>query len=197
MTKNLAKILSLLLSPAILLIPIPLILVYKTTGDFLVSIEWTVISCFFLLLMIVSVILGNFIGVFSDFDVSVKKERPKLFLLGMLIVFLFLASLIVLNGPKILFAGVYAIIFGVLAMYVLNKWIKVSLHTASMTVFSFTLILIFGRLFIPSLLLVPLVGWARVKIKKHTPREVYAGGFLGAVFTIIVYIAIRLTFFRV
>jgi len=39
-----------------------------------------------------------------------------------------------------------------------------------------------------SLLLIPLVAWSRVFLKKHTMREAIAGGLLGSVVTIATFI---------
>ena len=134
------------------------------------------------------------IGFFSDYDVSKKEERPKLFAFGGIITFLYLGSLILLNGPKILYFLIFGIILGVLVISVVNNWIKVSIHTATVSAFTLSLVILFGYNFLPILILIPVMAWARVKIKKHTILEAISGGFLGIILTIIVYTIGRFIF---
>jgi len=188
MFKNLARLISFLSSPFVLLLPAPFILVFKETGNIFYSLKWTFFSYIFLFSVVFFVLLGMLIGFFSDYDISKKEERPKLFAFGGIVTFLYLGSLILLNGPKVLYLVVFGIILGVLIISIVNNWIKASIHTATVCAFTLSLVIFFGYMFIPALLLIPAMAWARVKIKKHTPQEAIVGGFLGAILTIIVYI---------
>lgn len=194
MVKNLARFISLLSSPFILFLPTPFILVYKETGNISYSLKWTLFSYIFLFSVVFFVLLGMLVGFFSDYDVSKKEERPKLFAFGGIITFLYLGSLILLNGPKILYFVIFGIILGVLVISIVNNWIKASIHTATISAFTLSLVILFGYRFIPVLFLIPAMAWARVKIKKHTPLEALTGGFLGVILTIIVYIIGRFIF---
>ncbi len=187
MLKNLARFISFLSSPFVLLIPTPFILVFKETGNISYSLKWTFLSYIFLFSVVVFVLLGIFDGFFSDYDVSKKEERPKLFAFGGIITFLYLGFLILLNGPKILYLTVFGIILAVLIITIVNNWIKASIHTATVSAFTVSLVILFGYMFIPVLLLIPIMAWARIEIKKHTLLEAFVGGFLGIILTIIVY----------
>ncbi|MEK7502348.1 MAG: phosphatase PAP2 family protein [Patescibacteria group bacterium] len=187
MLKNLARLISLLSSPFVLFLPTPFILVFKETGNISYSLKWTFFSYIFLFSVIFFVLLGMLVGFFSDYDVSKKEERPKLFAFVGIITFLYLGSLILLNGPKVLYLIIFGIILGVFTISLVNNWIKASIHTATVSAFTLSLVILFGYMFIPILLLIPAMAWARVKIKKHTPLETLAGGFLGVILTIIVY----------
>jgi len=72
-----------------------------------------------------------------------------------------------------------------------NRWIKVSIHTATVSAFGIFLAILYQGWFSLVLFLIPLMAWSRVKIKKHTPVEAVAGGFLGAFITIIVFILVK------
>ncbi len=187
MLKNLARFISLLSSPLVLFLPTPFILVFKETGNIFYSLKWTFFSYIFLFSVIFFVLLGMLVGFFSDYDVSKKEERPKLFAFVGIITFLYLGSLILLSGPKVLYLVIFGIILGVFTISLVNNWIKASIHTATVSAFTLSLVILFGYMFIPALLLIPAMAWARVKIKKHTPLETLAGGFLGVILTIIVY----------
>lgn len=188
MLKNLARIISFLSSPLVLFLPTPFILVFKETGNIFYSLKWTFFSYIFLFSIVFFVFSGMLIGFFSDYDVSKKEERPKLFAFFGIATFLYLGSLILLNGPKVLYLVVFGIILGVLVISIVNNWIKASIHTATVCAFTLSLVILFGFMFAPALLLIPAMAWARVKIKKHTPQEAIVGGFLGIILTIIVYI---------
>src|SRR3989338_6049919 len=194
MLKNLARIISLSSSPFILLLPTPFILVFKETGNIFYSLKWTFFSYIFLFSVVFFVILGMLLGFFSDYDVSKKEERPKLFAFGGITTFLYLGSLILLSGPKVLYLVIFGIILGIFTISLVNNWIKASIHTATVSAFTLSLVILFGYMFIPILLLIPAMAWARVKIKKHTPQEAIVGGFLGTVLTIIVYTIGRFIF---
>lgn len=187
MLNNLAKIISLLSSPSILLLPTPFVLVFKETNNIIYSLKWTFFSYIFLFSVVLFVLLGMLLGFFSDYDVSKKEERPKLFVFVGVITFMFLGSLILLDGPKNLFLATFGITLGVFIISIVNNWIKASVHTATVSAFTFSLIILFGYIFIPALLLIPIMAWARVKIKRHTPQEAFVGGFLGIALTIIIY----------
>lgn len=189
MSKVIARVVSILLSPPIILLPAPFILVFKKTHDLMISLKWSAFSGIFLFAMIVFVIFGIYKGFFSNFDVSNREERPRLFLVGGIVGILYLFTLTLLNGPRVLFILVLGILLGVVIIGILSRRFKASIHTASISAFSLSMVILFGLNYIPMLFLIPLMAWARVKLNKHTPAEVLVGGFLGLTLTIIVYIA--------
>ncbi|MBI2031315.1 MAG: hypothetical protein HYT08_01750 [Candidatus Levybacteria bacterium] len=188
MSNFIARIISLFSSPLIILLPAPYILVDKVSNNDIYALKWALFSYIFLFSVVLFVIAGTFLGVFSDFDVSKKEQRPLLFFFSGLVTFFYLASLFVLNGPKILFIAIFAIILGIIVLGIANQWIKVSIHTATVSALSISLAILYGGWFILSLVLIPIMAWSRIKIKKHTPTEAVTGGVLGTIITIIVYI---------
>jgi len=187
MSKFIAKIISFFSSPLIILLPAPYILVDRVSNNDLYALKWALFSNIFLFSVVAFVMAGTFLGIFSDFDVSKKEQRPILFFFSGLVTFFYLASLFILNGPKILFVAIFAIFLGILVLGFANQWLKVSIHTATVSAFSISLAILYGGWFIFSLFLIPIMAWSRIKIKKHTLAEATIGGFLGAVITIIVY----------
>src|SRR4030042_3554879 len=131
MSKNIARLISLLSSPLIILLPTPYILVYKVSNNYLYALKWTIFSYVFIFSVVIFVLLGTLFGLFSDWDVSKKEERPPLFAFGAIVTFFYLACLFILNGPKILYIAVSGIIVGVIAIGIITRWIKASIHTAT------------------------------------------------------------------
>lgn len=188
MDRKISKIASIIFSPPVILLPTPFILILRQTNDISLSFKWGVFSAFFLLLTILFLIYGEYEGIFSNFDISIKEERAKFFLGGGIITFLYFFLTFFLKAPEILFALSFGIMLGTLVLFVVNNFIKASIHTATLSAFSISVILLFGIRFSPLLLLIPFMAWARVVIKKHTISEVIMGGFLGSILTILIYI---------
>lgn len=182
-----AKAVSFFLGPLFILLPIPYILVERFSKDNFYALKWTVFSYAFILAVAVFIIIGVALKVFSNFDVSRREQRPLLFSFSAFAIFCYLLSLYILDGPKILFIAVLAIILGLIVIVIVNRWIKASIHVATATsVILFAVIVYKGYSFL-LLTLIPLLAWARVKTKEHTPFEVVMGAILGCLIVVSVY----------
>ena len=184
-----ARAISFLLSPIIVLFPALYLLINKASADSMYALEWTIISYFFIFSVAIFVLICVYFGIFSNFDVSKREQRPLFFLFAGLVTFLYLVFLIVFNGPKILLILISAAILGIIAIDLINTRIKASVHVATVSAFIFSLGLIYKGPYLLLLFLIPIMGWSRVKTKKHTPLEATIGGVLGGVLTIVIYIA--------
>ncbi|MEX2013087.1 MAG: phosphatase PAP2 family protein, partial [Candidatus Levyibacteriota bacterium] len=139
--------------------------------------------------------LGVFLGIFSDMDVSSRKQRPLLFLFSIILLGFYCAAIIFLNGPKVLLFASLFLAFSLVILNTVNMRIKASIHVATISAFILLFSSIYGTIFL--LAAVPLafiIGWSRVKIKRHTVPEVLMGGFLGITLAIIFYIVSKLFF---
>ena len=182
-----AKAVSFFLGPAFILLPIPYILVAKFTKDYSYALKWTVFSYAFILAVAIFVIIGVAFKVFSNFDVSKREQRPLLFSFSAFVMFCYLLSLLVLDGPKVLFIAVLAIILGLIVIVIVNRWIKASIHMATATSVLLFIGIVYKGYSLFLLTLIPLLAWARVKTKEHTPLETVIGSILGVVITLAVY----------
>ena len=139
------------------------------------------------MVVILFVIAGVLLGVFSNFDVSKKEERPLLFSFSAFAAFCYLLSILILHGPKILLVGLFAFILGLAVIIIVNKWIKASIHVATATAAFLFMGIVYRGYFFLLLALIPVLAWSRIKTKEHTPMETIIGGILGIVITLIVY----------
>jgi len=183
-----AKAVSLFLHPVFILFLIPFILVAKFTQDYSEALKWAIFSYAFVLGVALFVIIGVMLGVFSNFDVSKREQRPLLFSFSAFAIFCYLLSLLILQGPKILFLIVLAVIFGLITFAVVNRWIKASIHVATATAALSFAAGAYRGYFLLLLILVPLLAWSRVKTKEHSPMETIIGSILGIVITLIMYL---------
>lgn len=188
---GLARAISFLLGPVFILLPVPFILVSKFSESYYYALKWTIFSYAFILAVAIFVIIGVMLGVFSNFDVSKREQRPLLFAFSAFAIFCYLLSLIILDGPKVLFIALFAIILGLLVIVVVNRWIKASIHMATFTSVMLFIGIVYVGYYFLLLLLIPLLAWSRVKTKEHTPMETLIGTILGLVITLVVYLLSR------
>ena len=118
-------------------------------------------------------------GRWSDLDVSDQRERSQFY--GILLPLLFIIAGISWSAdvPYAIPLGALAILMLVGSAFVLNSWVKVSLHSgfgifAAEAFFFFNPILGGGVL-----LLAIFVGWSRIVLDRHSVREVIYSGLLG------------------
>lgn len=188
--KTLARIISFLTNPVFVLFPIPYLLINKFWYGHLYAIKWTIFSWIFL------GVIGLFVyyevkhKTFSDMDISKREQRPLFFFVSSAIAIIYFISLIILQAPPIFFLVVWGIIVSIIITSLITLHLKVSLHVATLTAVVLTIIRLYD-LSLLLLLLLPLVGWARVQIKRHSMKEVLAGTGLGFAVTVCMYILLK------
>lgn len=184
---NFARITSFIFSPVFTLLPMFYILISKSSTDNSYILKWMIFSYTFVLAVALFVVIGVMLGVFSNLDVSKREQRPLLFSFSALIAFCYLTSLLIFNGPKILFIAFFAVALGLIVLAIVNKWLKASIHLATAAAVVMFMGIAYGRYFFLLLLFIPLICWARIKMKEHTLTETVIGTILGAMITLIVY----------
>jgi membrane-associated phospholipid phosphatase len=184
----LARIISILANPVFILIALPYFLIFKETNNPTQAWNWTLYTLIYLLLFCAFVLFGVKKKIFNNIDVSNKKQRPLLYFIGGLLSFIYLINLYLLKGPPILSITTFGIILGIVIAAFINIKIKVSMHVASFSALITALSIVYGGYFLLLLLLIPLIGWARVNIERHTTKEVIVGAMLGILLSLIMYI---------
>lgn len=82
------------------------------------------------------------------------------------------------------FVMVALVLVGVLSVVTLF-W-KISFHGATISAAATATVMMAGVMALPLMLLVPLVGWSRIRLLRHTPRQVIYGSLVGAFIALIV-----------
>lgn len=75
------------------------------------------------------------------------------------------------------------VLVGILSLVTLF-W-KISFHGATITAAATATVMVAGSSAWPVMLLIPLVGWARIRLERHTPRQVIFGSLVGALIALI------------
>ena len=186
-----AQVISFIFNPVMLLVFVPLLLMYKTTGDVVLALAWTGYTMIFLLAMTFFVIYGVHKQIFTDLDVSKRTQRPLLFIVSIFMALIYLWGLLFLNGPKILMVVTIGFIVSVLIISVINTKLKVSFHVATVSALLFTLAIIYQGFYYLTLLFIPTVAWARLRIKRHTLPETIVGACFGILLSLSMYFLVH------
>lgn len=116
---------------------------------------------------------------FRDYDVSHQKRRNSLYQFALVLIFVLMLVLYFLNVPADLQLIIRILFLHLFLSFIVNQWIKVSMHTSFNFLFALMMIptnLYFGI----GLMCYGFVnGWSRVQLSRHKPREVIAGLLLG------------------
>lgn len=129
-------------------------------------------------------------GVIESADILVREQRRNPLLVGALCYALGFVALRLLDAPALVQGLMLCYATNTLLVVLLTQWWKVSVHTTAAGGPLVPIVLQFGALALPSLLLVPLVGWSRVVMGRHTVAQVLVGGLIGLGLT-----ALQLLFF--
>ena len=92
--------------------------------------------------------------------------------------------MLIFDAPVIILAATTVILLINILFMCVNFFWKISVHAAYMSLALCALIVSCGTLAFSSLLLLPLVSWARIKLGFHTPTQVI-GGTVAAVLVFI------------
>lgn len=186
-----ARLVSGFSNPLIISIPASFFLVFKISGSYMYTTIWALLSSFFVGLVAIFVFYGVKRGFFSDYDVSKRQERTALFAFTGFISLLYFIVAFLLNGPRILLIGLGVLLFGIFLAQIINKKIKASIHLAAFSAFLIIVGILYGGIFWMLLMLIPVVAWSRIMLKKHVLSETIVGTILGTLLVIGSYFIIK------
>ncbi len=191
MLKFFAQIISTVLNPILLLVPVPYFLVLKSTNNQALAYFWEIFSLVFLLVISVFILIGVEKKTFSDLDISKRKQRPLLFTFAIGLSAIYTVLLYFLSAPQILFIAIFTLILGLVIFELVNRTTKASLHVGTISAFATSLFIVYDGVFVFTFLLIPLVAWARIKTHNHTKQQTLIGAALGILITLIVYVIFK------
>jgi membrane-associated phospholipid phosphatase len=119
------------------------------------------------------------VGDWSDFDVSARKDRPRLFIIGLGFLLITALILMLTQQPMVYARGCLAAMLLVSGGWLLNRWLKPSMHAGFAMMTANGLWLMSARWAVLAVLFAVAVGWSRVALRRHTVMEVCVGLGLG------------------
>lgn len=128
-------------------------------------------------------VIGAFIwqrrrgGHWQTVDASRRQERPLLYALALLVAGGYWLWMGGQGSPAS--AGVLAAVLMLCSAGLANRWVKLSLHMASLAFAGVALVALLPPVGIGALVLLPLLGWSRWRLARHAWHEVWGGTALG------------------
>ena len=119
-------------------------------------------------------------GAWTNYDVSVREQRTGMYPAALAMTIATVAVLAWAQVPQPILRGVLAILLLIAIGALVNRWLKVSLHTA-FAVFTAAALWPSRGLVAAVLVLTVAIAWSRLELGRHTLAEVLGGALLGAV----------------
>lgn len=123
----------------------------------------------------------------NDMHISEKEDRIKPLVVACVSYIIFFIILYVLEGPLFLKSIFAVIIVSTIILTIITYFWKICLHASGITFTVITFNILFGKWMLLMIPLIPLIGWARVRIKKHTVNQVILGAGITAIVTFLIY----------
>jgi len=121
-----------------------------------------------------------------DLDISQKEMRTPFFVIATTFYSIAAVIFFVTNTAiMLLLALSYALVTIILLL--VNSFWKVSVHSAGVTGPIFALIFVFGLMVLPLSLMIVLVSWSRIKLKKHTFTQTFVGSLIPIAVGLVLY----------
>jgi hypothetical protein len=138
--------------------------------------------------------IGRKRGWVGDMEMTRRSERPRFILVSLGSDVFALMVQWAGHGPQLLFVIVLTYLCLAIVMLTISSFWKISMHMAGVGGFSTALLFVFGLPALPAFLSLPLVAWARLHRRKHTPAQLAAGAVAGAAVTTLVFVCSGLVF---
>lgn len=185
----LARIISSLFHPVIFATLIPFIVLHNITRNIFYSIEWMIFSAGFIVLALLTYLILRPKDFLHDLDVSDRKKRPLFYVILLAVASIYFIIALIIKGaffPLTIIS--FGVILGIILFEIVNRYIKISIHTAVATAFSITYGMFHGfSFFLATFWIILAVMWSRLYLKKHEFGEVVVGVFLGAFITALTF----------
>lgn len=176
---RIARHVSNVLAPATISVPMILLVALYKASNMASALAYAGLALFFLSIgPFTYILIGVRLGKLSDVDVSKRTERVGPFIFGLISICLGWFALVLAHGPAPLISTVIVTAISGLIMMVITLWWKISLHASSLGAAATILTVLYGAIMLPTFVLLVLVGWSRVVLRRHTLGQVIAGSLL-------------------
>ncbi|HWZ17876.1 MAG TPA: phosphatase PAP2 family protein [Ktedonobacteraceae bacterium] len=184
---RIARYVSYILAPATISLPFILLVAFYQTQDQLSALIYACITLFFLSVgPLLYIIIGVRLGKLSDIDVSRRTQRAGPFIFGIVSVMIGWLVLTLTNGPRNLQTVMIITVFSGIIMMVITFWWKISMHASSLGGVATMLTVLYGAVMLPLFVLLILVSWSRVVLRRHTVSQVIAGSLAGILLSLVI-----------
>lgn len=126
----------------------------------------------------VSIFMAFYIlGYLSDMDATLRKQRPPVLFIKQLSLGIGLYFVFLWGTPQYIQLMVWWFLIAASEFLISFFW-KVSIHMTAITMVVMTLIILGGPLYVVTAVLLPLIAWSRLVLKKHELSQLIIGTFI-------------------
>ena len=193
MSYRAARVITEVLSPAVVVILLPMSVAWTATGhDTVRTLLWTlVVATFYSALPMIFIVRGARAGRWDGHHVRDREHRLVPLLMCLVSALAGLTILLIGRAPRDVIGLSWAMIVTLLVCTVITNWWKVSLHATVAGGAVAMLTLLYGPWLLLLVALLALVCWSRVTLTDHTATQVVVGALLGPLVGGAVFLAIR------
>ena len=182
-----ARLVSNILAPASISLPFIVLVALYHAHNVPRALLYALLTLFFLSVgPFIYILIAVRLGKISDVDVSRRTERAGPFLFGLSSVLAGWLALIILQGPQTLQTLLIITAVSGVVMMVTTLWWKISIHASSMGGVATMLTAFYGAVMLPTFVLLILVSWSRVVLRRHTVSQVIAGSLVSIALTLLI-----------
>ncbi len=183
-----AKIISFMFDGSFISIPVFIIICMVVVEDKMAALSWALLCILFG--MIIPFLYVFFLyrkNKIYDIHIPEKSNRRKPLLFTLLSYVTGLVVLYILNAPLFLKVIFILTIISASIYTVITYYWKISMHASYITFVVITFNILLGPWMLLLLPLIPIVGWARIRAKRHTKPQVLTGAGLASVICVLGY----------
>ena len=189
MIKRLAKLTSNILNPFLVCFVVTILISFAATSSTADAIKWALISIALSVLPIFIIVVylvrqKKLDGIF----VNPRHQRTRIYVLASVLAIIDCIVLYYLKAPELLWVTFVTGLVAIFIFMVINCFWKISLHTAFIAAAVTVLVIVYGAVGAWTAVLLPLVAWARIETKLHSPAQVATGALLAAAIVVAVFL---------
>lgn len=186
--KRIANLISNILNPFLVSLILILLLSFKATSNVLDALKWAlVLTAFSVVPVYLAIIYLVRSGRLDNVFTNVRRQRTKIYLLAGGWAAAGCVVLLYLKAPPRLMATSVAGLSTAIIFMCINLWWKISLHTAFIAASVTLLVILYGWVAVVAIVLIPLMFWARMELKRHSLAQVVAGALLSTLIVAVVF----------
>lgn len=176
-----ARIVTELLSPAVVVVVLPIVVAWHATGHSVLrtALLGLVVAVFYSVLPMMFLVRGARRGRWDGHWVRDREHRLVPLLMCLACALVGLTILTLGSAPRDVLALSWAMIATLLVCLAITQWWKISLHATVAAGAVAMVTLLYGPWMLLLILLVALVCWARVRLTDHGATQVIVGALLG------------------
>lgn len=182
--RNIAEFISLITYAPLVSIPAFAVINYYFLdwNSFIIVTSISILFAAFLPTLLVFIWLK---GKRMDLDIPDRRERTYPLIVVITSYFIGVIALYALNAPEVTTILMFCYFSNTVIILLVNLFWKISMHAVGVAVPTTVLIYAFGPIGSIFALILPVVMWSRVYLKRHTVGQVISGALLGFAFTIL------------